>query len=135
MVAQALGILRVAPREQQVPETLLVQAPPPVRYESGVMPASTRRGRPAPSVETADAPDRTPSAVGLTAREAIALFARAGLLARLQGSGLVVAQDPPAGSSIRTGSVHTLFLADSADAPAPAAGRRAEETAPPPSGP
>jgi cell division protein FtsI (penicillin-binding protein 3) len=135
VVSQTLGILRVAPREQRVPETMLVQAPPPVRYRPGVAPVSSRRGRPAPDVESVDAPDRTPSALGLTARQAVALFARAGLLARLQGSGLVVAQDPPAGSPVRTGSVHTLFLADSADAPAPAAGRRAEETAPPPSAP
>ncbi len=135
VVAQALGILRVAPREQQVPETMLAQAPPAARYQAGIVPAAARRGRPEAPFETAEAPDRTPSAVGLTARQAIEVFARAGLLARLQGSGFVVAQDPPPGSPVRAGSVHTLFLADSADAPAPAAGRRAEETAPPPSAP
>ncbi len=135
VVSQALGILRVAPKEQRVPETLLAEAPPPVRYQPGVVPAASRRGRPDPPAETADLPDRTPSAVGLTARQAVALFARAGLLARLQGSGSVVAQDPPPGSPVRAGSVQTLFLADSADAPAPAAGRRAEETAPPRSAP
>ena len=36
---------------------------------------------------------------------------------------------------LRAGAVHTLFLADSAEAPARAAGRPAEETPPPPSAP
>ncbi len=135
VVSQTLGILRVAPREQRIPESLLAQAPPPVRYQAGIVPAAARRGPPPPALEPAAAPDRTPSALGLSAREAVAIFARAGLLARLQGSGFVVAQDPPPGSPVRTGSVQTLFLADSAQAPAPAAGRRAEETAPPPSAP
>ncbi len=135
VVSQALGILRVAPREQRVPETMLAQAPPAARYQPGIVPAASRPDRSVPTAEPVELPERTPSAVGLTARQAIAIFARAGVLARLQGSGFVVAQDPPAGSPIRAGSVHTLFLADSADAPAPAAGRRAEETAPPPPGP
>ena len=135
VVSQTLGILRVAPREQRVPETMLAQAPPPIRYQAGIVPAAARRGGPAPAPDLADAADRTPSALGLSAREAVAIFARAGLLARLQGSGFVVAQDPPPGSPVRTGSVQTLFLADSAEAPARAAGRRAEETAPPPSAP
>jgi cell division protein FtsI (penicillin-binding protein 3) len=135
VVSQALGILRVAPRDQRVPETMLAQAPPAAKYQAGIVPAASRPGRSEPPVEPVELPERTPSALGLTARQAIAIFARAGVLARLQGSGFVVAQDPPAGSPIRAGSVHTLFLADSADAPAPAAGRRAEETAPPPSGP
>jgi hypothetical protein len=76
-----------------------------------------------------------PSVLGMSAREALAVFARFGVLARLQGTGFVVAQDPPAGSPIRLGSVHTLFLADSAGTPARAGGRRAEETAPPPTAP
>ena len=71
----------------------------------------------------------------MSARQALAVFARIGVLARLQGSGFVVAQDPPPGSPVRPGSVHTLFLADNAAAPGRAAGRRAEETAPPPSAP
>jgi hypothetical protein len=139
VMSQALGILRVAPREQQVPESVLAEsAPGTMRYAPGVVPASARRGRsiePVEPVAPVEPSEHTPSALGLSARQAIAVFARAGVLARLQGSGFVVAQDPPAGSPIRAAAVHTLFLADSADTPALAAGRRAEETAPPPSAP
>ena len=45
VVSQTLGILRVAPREQRVPETMLAQAPPPIRYQAGIVPAAARRGR------------------------------------------------------------------------------------------
>ncbi len=136
VMSQALGILRVAPREQQVPGSMLAEASPESsRFKAGVVPASSRRARAAPPDEPAAAPELTPSALGLSARQAIAVFARAGVLARLQGSGFVVDQDPPAGSPLRPGSVQTLFLADSADAPARTAGSRAEETAPPPSAP
>jgi len=81
------------------------------------------------------APEPTPSARGLSATQALALFARLGVLARIQGSGFVVAQDPPAGTPILPGAIHTLFLADPGTAPAGRTGRRMEETAPPPSAP
>jgi cell division protein FtsI (penicillin-binding protein 3) len=134
VVSQALGILRVAPRDQQVPATVLAQAAPreePVQYPSGVVPVSARRGGPARAEEARDA---TPSARGLSARQALALFARLGVLARIQGSGFVVAQDPPPGTPLRAGSVHTLFLDESGAASVSALGRL-EETAPPPSAP
>src|SRR5262245_51682905 len=134
VMAQALGILRVAPREQQIPSTVLAEAAPPraMSLPAGVVPASVRR---APPAAAEDRVDRAPGAVGLSARQALAIFARAVVLARLQGTGFVVAQDPPAGSPLRPGEVATLFLADSAETPARDTGRRAEETAPPPSGP
>jgi cell division protein FtsI (penicillin-binding protein 3) len=132
VMSQALGILRVAPREQRVPATELAEAPEPVRrYPAGVVPVSSRG---AERLQTASVSDRVPDVVGLTARQAVAIFARMGVLARLQGSGIVLAQDPPAGSPVRPGAVLTLFLADNATAPAGAAGRRAENP-PPPSGP
>ncbi len=134
VMAQALGILRVAPRELRVPESVLADAAPlepAPRYRAGIEPASVRLTRPAPPAE----PERTPSVVGFSAREAVAVFAGAGVLTRLQGRGFVVAQDPPAGSPLREGAMHTLFLADRADAAAGAAGRRAEETPPPSSAP
>jgi cell division protein FtsI (penicillin-binding protein 3) len=132
VMSQALGILRVAPREQRVPATVLAgTAPRAPEYPSGVVPAARRASGDAG--ESAD--DRTPSALGMSARQALAVFARVGVLARLQGTGFVVAQDPPAGSPIYPGSVHTLFLADSAAAPSRPGGRSAEETAPPRSAP
>jgi cell division protein FtsI (penicillin-binding protein 3) len=145
VMSQALGILRVAPREQQVPSTVLAEAPPlraPGRplyplYPSGVVAVSRRSFDAGAGATEAslDAAARTPSALGMSARDALAVFARLGVLARLQGTGFVVAQDPPPGSPVRPGSVLTLFLADNAAASGRAAGRRAEETAPPPSAP
>jgi cell division protein FtsI (penicillin-binding protein 3) len=137
VVSQALGILRIAPQDQRVPATVLAEAAPrtapsPPRYPEGVVPVSSRRGP-----LRSDAPEATPSALGLSASQALALFARLGVLARIQGSGFVVAQDPPPGSPIQAGAIHTLFLADTGMAPWAALGRgsRMEETAPPPSAP
>ena len=137
VMAQALGILRVAPQDQRVPESVLADAAPAPappggpRYRAGIEPAAARLSG---ATLPAD-PETTPSVLGFSAREAVAVFANAGILARLQGSGFVVAQDPPAGSPLRAGAVQTLFLADSADAPARAAGHRAEEAPPPPPAP
>jgi len=133
VVSQALGILRVAPREQQVPATELAEAPPPPpRYPPGVVPVSSR-GRTRPDAPSGpESSERAPDVVGLTARQAVAIFARMGVLVRLQGSGFVLAQDPPAGSPIRPGAALTLFLADNVAAPAGAAGRRSENAPPPP---
>ncbi len=137
VMAQALGILRVAPSGQRVPESVLAEAAPredvpsASRYRAGVEPAAARLSRPAPPADS----DRTPSVVGFSAREAVAVFANAGVLARLQGSGFVVAQDPPAGSPLRAGAVQTLFLAESAEPPGRAAGLHAEESPPPPPAP
>ncbi len=122
VMSQALGILRVAPRDQQVPAGVLAEAAPrAIRYPAGLVPVSRRVSR----SEISESLENTPDAFGLSARQALALFARVGVLARLQGSGFVVAQDPP------VGALHTLFLADSAPAPARMAGPRAEETSPP----
>ena len=134
VVSQALGILRVAPRDQQIPATVLAEAgprPEPVRYPAGVVPVSSRRG----AIPSEAPPEVTPSAQGLSARQALALFARLGILARLQGSGFVVAQDPTPGSPIRSGAIHTLFLSGNGIAPAGGSRHGMEETAPPPSAP
>ncbi len=133
VMSQALGILRVAPREQQVPAAVLAEAvpPPASRHSGGIVPASRHISGDPP----VDPDERTPSVLGMSARQALAVFERLGVLARLQGTGFVVAQDPPAGSPVRPGSVHTLFLADSAAASSPTGLHRAEETAPPRSAP
>ncbi len=130
VVSQTLGILRVAPREQQIPATILASSEPArVRYPAGVVPVSSRRAAPhGPAIEKPTPAGRTPAALGLTARQALALFARLGVVARFQGTGLVVAQHPPAGSPLRPGDTHTLVLAESTTALPGAAGRRAEET-------
>ncbi|MGH9315886.1 MAG: penicillin-binding protein [Thermoanaerobaculia bacterium] len=108
IVSQALGILRVAPPEQNLPTTMLASSPGTVSYPEGLVPVSARRRR------AASVPNLTPDAVGLSARQALALFARLGLPVRLQGTGFVISQNPPAGSVPRPGETHTLVLSESA---------------------
>ncbi|HEY3173385.1 MAG TPA: penicillin-binding protein [Thermoanaerobaculia bacterium] len=143
VVSQALGILRVAPEEQRLSQTLLASiSTEKIHYPEGVVPVSVRSTVEPPPlllpVEPAAAvSDGVPSAIGLSARQALAIFARNGLAARIEGSGFVVAQDPPPGAQVRTGTTCMLRLAEPAAA-AEALGRegrerRAEEmTSPPP---
>ena len=51
-----------------------------------------------------------PDLRGMSAREAIHELARLGLTARMQGTGVVIAQEPPAGSPIDAGATCTLVL-------------------------
>ncbi len=51
-----------------------------------------------------------PDLRGLSAREALRTLTRLGLTARLRGAGLVVAQDPLAGTHVEPGSAATLWL-------------------------
>jgi len=140
IVSQALGILRIAPEEQRLPETLLTSAPAErIRFPSGVVPVSVRSApAAAAAVLTAETPAPTaagaPSAFGLSARQALALFARRGLSARVVGSGFVIGQDPSPGSVLRPGETCTLYLAEPAAAPDPGQ-RRAEELPSPLPGP
>jgi cell division protein FtsI/penicillin-binding protein 2 len=138
VVSQALGILRVAPEEQRLPETVLASTSnEKMHYPRGVVPASVRSTTdPAPPLSLpsegpAVVSDGAPSAIGLSARQAIAILARRGLAAQIVGSGFVVEQDPPAGAPIPPGRTCTLHLAEPAAAPASGHGRRAEELAPP----
>src|SRR5262245_25777350 len=72
VMSQTLGILRVAPREQQVPSTVLAEGPPTrgVDFPEGVVPASVRKGSVSAREDGGD--DHTPSVVGLSARQAVA---------------------------------------------------------------
>ncbi len=51
-----------------------------------------------------------PDLTGMSAREALRELARLGLSARMQGAGVVVDQDPPAGSPLEPGATCTLIL-------------------------
>lgn len=51
-----------------------------------------------------------PDLRGMSAREALRELARAGLTAKMQGTGVVVEQDPPAGSPFEPGTTCTLVL-------------------------
>ncbi len=143
VVTQALDILRIAPAEQRLPSTVLASGQGRVAYPAGVVPVSVRAIRPdspaADSSEEAlpslqDLPGVTPDVVGLSARQALAVFARLGLTARLNGTGFVVSQDPLPGTSARPGGNHTLRLSETAP-PISRPGRGREETSSPASGP
>ena len=127
VMSQALAILRVAPREERVPSTMLASGGP-LALPPGVVPASVRVAEPPPVLESDPAAgNRTPDATGLTARQALALFARLGVPARLRGAGFVTGQEPAPGTVIRAGATHTLFLSEIAP-PTSRPGRAREET-------
>ncbi len=112
IVSRALGILRVGPPpEQRLPAAVLASAPRPVTYREGVVPVSAREPREKPSPES---PNLTPDAAGLSARQALAVFARLGAAVRLRGSGFVTSQSPSAGTVLRAGETHTLYLSETA---------------------
>ena len=141
VVSQALGILRVAPEEQRLPDTLLASTSTErIHFPAGVVPASVRSNAEplAPIFTGPESPtpsaDGAPSALGLSARQALALFARRGLLARIEGSGFVVAQEPLPGAHVRPGTTCILRLAEPA-APASGLERRPEEINSPPPAP
>jgi hypothetical protein len=132
----------VAPEEQRLPETLLAAtSSEKIHYPAGVVPASvgSRFEREAPAVSapvsSPDARGGAPAVLGLSARQALSLLARHGLDAVFEGSGFVVAQDPPPGAPLRPGMTCRLTLAEPAAAPAPGRGRRAEDLSSPPPAP
>ncbi len=140
VVSQALDILRVAPVEQRLPSTVLASSDGRVAYPAGVVPISARSARPASSAvdsspealpQPQDLPGTaeplgirrslgeggfllTPDVVGLSARQALAVFARLGLTARLSGAGFVISQEPAAGTAVRPGQYQTLHLSETA---------------------
>ena len=68
-------------------------------------------GAPAVVALPANAADTgLPDLTGMSAREALRELARLGLNARMQGAGVVVQQDPPAGSPLEPGATCTLVL-------------------------
>jgi cell division protein FtsI/penicillin-binding protein 2 len=146
VVSQALDILRVAPVEQRLPSTVLASSDDRVAYPAGVVPASVRSASPdeealpkldgsgvAPETSAAlRGPGEgreilTPDVAGLSARQALAVFARLGLPARLNGTGFVLSQDPPPGTAVRPGQYQTLHLSETAP-PISRPARSREET-------
>jgi cell division protein FtsI/penicillin-binding protein 2 len=123
IMSRALTIMRVAPQQQQLPQSLLASGPvapaPPLTFPQGVVPAARRQSGnfpgPAPLVAAeplSEAEEGIPDALGLSAREALALFARRGLSVSLQGKGFVVSQQPSAGVRVRPGVASRLYLSE-----------------------
>jgi cell division protein FtsI (penicillin-binding protein 3) len=81
---------------------------------AGVVPAANR---------TAPEPDEDafPDLTGRSARDAVRLLAVRGIGARLQGTGFVVSQEPPAGSPAARGATCALVLSYARGVPGPAA--------------
>ena len=129
IMSQALGILRVAPREQTVPASVVAQERPPLRFVDGVVPAGLRASGTLQRAVPAEM-GLSPAALGLSAREAVALFGRLGVTVRLTGTGFVISQDPPAGSPLAGRGAVTLVLSESGPAAA-RLGRGREESASP----
>jgi cell division protein FtsI (penicillin-binding protein 3) len=113
IVGQALGILRIAPESQRVPQTVLAYSTQP-SYPAGVVPAARRDMERTTISAREDSPDRVPDAVGLSARQALSLFARLGVTAHLAGTGFVASQTPLSGSLLRPGQTVTLRLSETA---------------------
>jgi cell division protein FtsI (penicillin-binding protein 3) len=126
IVSQALSILRIAPEEQRVPATVLAASSGPF-FPAGVVPASVRRSPASEGPVPTRASDGVPNATGLSAREALALFARRGIPVRVEGTGFVAAQRPRAGAVWKPGIVVILSLSEDAAAVS-RSGRGREET-------
>jgi len=115
---QALRYLGVAPTVFPAPPVLVVQHP--FGAPAGSMtPVGTSADEPA--VDLAAEPPMVPDVRGLSARDAVLRLARLGLAARVSGDGVVVEQDPAAGSSLDQRGTCTLRLERVAPAPSPSA--------------
>ena len=67
-------------------------------------------GQPTVSLIVDGAPGQVPDVTGMSARDAIRQLMKGGLNARLSGDGVVVSQDPPAGTPLEPGMVCRLVL-------------------------
>jgi len=77
------------------------------------VPASTRATAPIVSLVADAAPGTIPDLRGLTAREAVRTLVKLGLVARITGDGVVVTQEPAAGTPLERGAICRLVLARS----------------------
>jgi membrane peptidoglycan carboxypeptidase len=75
-------------------------------------PAPVKAVMPVPASPSATRPDNdlVPDVIGLSAREAIRVLARVGITPRVSGDGVVVQQEPRAGSPLERGMACTLAL-------------------------
>jgi hypothetical protein len=78
-------------------------------------------GQPTVSLIVDGAPGQVPDVTGMSARDAIRQLMKGGLNARLAGDGVVVSQDPPAGTPLEPGMVCRLVLDRSAARRSPTA--------------
>ncbi len=84
---------------------------PPSSADSGLIPVLYEPARP-DRVVPVDAAGGTPSFVGLAMRPALVRAHGSGLQVRVEGSGYVVAQDPPPGAPLPEGELALTFAMD-----------------------
>jgi cell division protein FtsI (penicillin-binding protein 3) len=102
----SLRRLGVAPTINPLPPVIVAR-----NQESGVAPVAAPIVAPAVVALPAHAVETgLPDLTGMSAREALRELARLGMSARLQGAGVVIEQDPPAGSPLEPGATCTLVL-------------------------
>lgn len=99
---------------RQLGITPTINPAPPVivarTQESPVTPAAALGSPTIVTLPASMAETGLPDLRGLSARQALRELARLGLTARLQGTGVVVEQDPPAGAPLDAGALCTLIL-------------------------
>jgi cell division protein FtsI (penicillin-binding protein 3) len=107
IAAAALLYVGVAPTLNPVPP-VLVQASAGGGSSAELIHTATSAG--APEVDVVTGPPTVPDVRGLGAREAVRRLARLGLVARLTGDGIVIDQDPAAGTPLAPGRACRLWL-------------------------
>jgi membrane peptidoglycan carboxypeptidase len=88
-------------------------APPVIVARQGqqsLAPAAATIVRPAVVALASNMETGVPDLTGMSAREALRELARLGLTARMQGTGIVAQQHPPAGAPLEPGATCTLVL-------------------------
>jgi cell division protein FtsI (penicillin-binding protein 3) len=91
-----------------------IDPPAPILVDRNLQRGLVVVNLPAPKASAADKdatePGTVPDLSGLTAREALRRMVALGLMPRVSGDGVVVSQDPPAGSPLDPGTVCRLVL-------------------------
>lgn len=111
IVAQLMAYMRIPP-EGQAEEALLARGDvageplPPAREETAV--GAPRGIVLLPGDGPCEGAAAAPSLLGLPARDAVAVAGSLGLVVRLEGAGLVCAQDPAPGELVRPGQLMEL---------------------------
>jgi cell division protein FtsI (penicillin-binding protein 3) len=112
----ALRQMGIAPTINPLPP-VLVQAARPGSPPSELVRTSGTAGP--PQISVLAGPPTVPDVRGLGAREAARRLARLGLIPRLTGDGIVIDQDPVAGTALEPGRPCRLWLDRVVPAPAP----------------
>jgi cell division protein FtsI/penicillin-binding protein 2 len=132
IMADALAYLRVAPDDdpwEARREELKAQEIKDAAKRKGKRPAKIADDEPPELLVTG--PGQVPDLRGMTAREAVASLVARGYRARLDGTGVVVRQIPPAATSLPAGTACVLHLGDVAEILEDAARAAAEVAAKP----